>query len=140
MPIARRTAVAAIAVSLLAAAGGGYYAYRSTRDETWEVRLERIIIAPRYEPSACGPDKPLAVRVHNRSNGVLIRLSWQLAAFKAGDTANLVEGFERYVTEERLQPRQIANLCMPAPQLKAGIDPAAVRYQPTWKLVRFLHD
>lgn len=85
-----------------------------------------------YDPQNCPADRPLAVTLNNASPNPLLELQWQLAAYRPGDSVNLVENtYEspRYTGPGDLQPDSSWSNCLPLPPLRSGYRASSLEFR-----------
>ncbi|WP_339510927.1 multidrug transporter [Pseudomonas sp. RL_15y_Pfl2_60] len=76
-----------------------------------------------YDPQGCPADQPLALSLKNASSKPLLDLQWEMAAFRPGDSVNLVENnydSPRYTGPGDLLPGSTWESCLPLPPLRSG--------------------
>lgn len=102
--------------------------YQDSRDRG---RLTRIELSMSYDLEFCTLEQPLRTILVNRADHPLLHLSWQVTAFRSGDTVNLVEG--RSITQEFDYPEGIPpggtwQICLPLPAIRSGYRPETLEF------------
>jgi hypothetical protein len=85
-----------------------------------------------YAPDHCPADRPLAITLRNASPAPLMELNWQVAAYRPGDSVNLVENrydTPRYSGPGDLQPGASWEHCLPLPILRSGYRASTLEFR-----------
>jgi hypothetical protein len=123
----------ALPVSLAALVGLGLVAswvlWQEGRDTHDLARLELRLD---YAPDSCPADRPLALTLKNRSDAALLELQWQIAAYRPGDSVNLIERL--YATPHYSGPGELLagadwQTCLPLPTLRSGYRASTLEFR-----------
>lgn len=85
-----------------------------------------------YDPQNCPADRPLALTLKNASPKPLLELQWEMAAYRPGDSVNLVENtYEspRYSGPGDLLPGSTWNNCLPLPPIRSGYRASSLEFR-----------
>lgn len=123
----------ALPISLVALAGLGMVASWVIWQDSIEARrLTHVQVQLRYAPDQCPADRPLQVTLENGSDAALTILRWDVAAYRPGETINLVrQRYEspRYRGPEALLPGKRWQDCLPLPDLATGYRPSTLEFR-----------
>jgi hypothetical protein len=95
-------------------------------------QLARIQLRLDYAPERCPANRPLGLVVQNASDASLLTLRWQIAAYRPGDSVNLVEyTYEspRYRGPGKLLPGATWQDCLPLPTLRSGYRASTLEFR-----------
>lgn len=102
------------------------------QDHSDQRRLERLELRIDYAPTLCPADRPLRVQLKNGSDAPLLELRWKVAAYRAGDTADLAENLyeaPRYRGPGALLGGDSWNDCLPLPALRPGYRASTLEFR-----------
>jgi hypothetical protein len=103
--------------------------WQERRDEQ---QLARLQLSLTYAPEQCPADQPLALSLDNRSSAALLELTWQVAAYRPGESTNLAEPLyatPRYSGPGELAPGAQWHTCLPLPPLRSGYRPSTLQFR-----------
>lgn len=123
----------ALPISLAALVGLGLVASWVLWQESRETRhLAHLELRLAYAPQHCPADRPLALELKNGSQAALLELRWQIAAYRPGDSINLVERLyesPRYRGPGELLPGATWQDCLPLPSLRSGYRASTLEFR-----------
>ncbi|WP_339522756.1 multidrug transporter [Pseudomonas sp. EA_35y_Pfl2_R111] len=123
----------ALPISLGALIGLGLVASWVLWQESRENRhLAHLELRLDYAPERCPADRPLALNLKNDSEAALLKLQWQIAAYRPGDRINLAERLyetPRYSGPGDLQPGADWQTCLPLPTLRSGYRASTLEFR-----------
>ncbi|WP_417660292.1 multidrug transporter [Pseudomonas sp.] len=103
--------------------------WQENREKNQLAELELRFI---YDPQNCPADQPLAVTLKNASQNPMLSLQWELAAYRPGDSVNLVENTydsPRYNGPGDLQPGASWKSCLPLPAIRSGYRASSLEFR-----------
>jgi hypothetical protein len=123
----------ALPISLAALIGLGLVTCWVLWQESREKRhLAHLELRLDYAPERCPADRPLALKLKNASEAVLLELQWQIAAYRPGDSTNLAERLyetPRYSGPGELLPGADWQTCLPLPTLRSGYRASTLEFR-----------
>ena len=94
--------------------------------------LARLELRLSHAPGSCPTDRPLAMELKNSSQLPLVELRFEIAAYRPGDTVNLVQNLydaPRYRGPGELLPGDSWRDCLPLPALRPGYRAATLEFR-----------
>lgn len=94
--------------------------------------LDRLDMQISYMPGQCPPDTPLLVQLRNNTDKTLRDLNWRIAAYRPGESTNLVESLfaeYHYSSSSPLAPNAEWQSCLPVPSFRAGYRASTLEFR-----------
>lgn len=101
------------------------------QEKKTEHMLELLNIKLQYSREACPADRPLHIHIENTTQQRLKELSWQLAAYRPGESVNRARSdFDdpNYRLPNALAAQESWQHCLPLPNLRAGYRASTLEY------------
>ncbi|MDY7218893.1 multidrug transporter [Denitrificimonas sp. JX-1] len=95
-------------------------------------RLDRLEMDISYAPNTCSPDTPILVQIRNNSDRALKDLKWRIAAYRPGESINLVQTLYaefHYSSASPLAPNTQWQSCQPLPTLRPGYRASTLEFR-----------
>lgn len=111
--------------------------WRSRRAEDYKRRMVEIEVS--YDPNSCHPDRPLILKVHNKSKETIAYVSCKFRA-KPPERSSYVSlsGDDHFKTDQYIRPKSSVQFCCPLPPMwEKGFDPARLLWSVDERWVRF---
>ncbi|MDD2223343.1 MAG: multidrug transporter [Pseudomonas sp.] len=94
--------------------------------------LDRLEMQVLYTPTQCPTNAPLRVQLRNNTDKSLKDLQWRIAAYRPGESINLVETLfteAHYSSASPLAPDSQWHTCLPLPSLRAGYRASTLEFR-----------
>lgn len=100
-------------------------------------RLEdAVVVSVQYDPSACGTEYPIRVKITNSSKRTVTKVEWSFSAFRPGFSTDLI-GFAPGSSDKIMASGESYTLCFKPPAIDGGHEPSGLEWKTRWKRVEF---